>query len=386
VLHHSPGPRRSIEQPTPERLMRVLRVSRRLLRGLLSALAIGGFAVAAAAATPPEADANGWVEIAPAGTTCWDGSPWHFWYHAGDPDNVAIWFQGGGACFDAATCDTAGKPTFDAALGDDDYPRATGLFDRSRPDNPLHDFSLVLLPSCTGDVHIGNRRVEYQRRDGSRFAFAHTGQPNTRAALDMLQRQGIAPKLLLVGGESTGAIGAAFWAGAIGDRWPDAQLVVIGDAAGGYRSRAANTLLRHWGALDDLPKLPAFEDPDRVYFETFYIAAGQRHRTARLGEVNHADDVVQRRFMAVLGTPVPELTKPLQCNLNEVRINTPGFHSFIYPGTEHVMLRTSNVYTTRCENQSLVAWLDDLIAGRPVETHWCDGTSTLHTNRAAPPL
>jgi hypothetical protein len=94
-----------------------------------------------------------------------------------------------------------------------------------------------------------------------------------------------------------------------------------------------------------------------VYFESFYIAAAQRHPNAKLGQVNFADDAAQRRFMSLLGTPVKQLTKPLTCNLNEVRIDAPGFRSFIYPGKQHVILRTDAVYTTRCEGQSLVSWV-----------------------------
>ena len=108
---------------------------------------------------------------------------------------------------------------------------------------------------------------------------------------------------------------------------------MLGDSAGGYRSLGANAALEQWGVLDALPDLPAFAERDRVFFESFYIAAAERHPTRAIGQVNFADDAVQRRFMKLLGTPVDRLTKPLTCNLNEVRIDAPGFHSFIYPGT-----------------------------------------------------
>jgi hypothetical protein len=56
------------------------------------------------------------------------------------------------------------------------------------------------------------------------------------------------------------------------------------------------------------------------------------------------------------------------------------------PGTQHELLSTNAIYSARCEAQRLLVWVDDLIAGRPVETHWCDGTLTLHTSRTPPPL
>ena len=319
-------------------------------------------------------DANGWVEVAPEGTTCWDGSPWHFWYHGGSAEKLAVWFEGGGACWNATLCDAKGRPTFQTSAAAA-QPPAKGLFDQSRANNPLRDFSVVLLPYCTGDVHIGRRTVDYQRADGTHYQFAHEGVRNTLAALEWLKSRGFDPRTLFVSGESAGAIAAAYWAVEIGDRWPQAQLIALGDSAGGYRALGVNAALRQWGALDALPDLPAYAERDRVYFESFYIAAAQRHPNVKLGQVNFADDADQRRFMSLLGTPVKQLTKPLTCNLNEVRIDAPGFRSFIYPGKQHVILRTDAVYATRCEGQSLVSWIDDLIAGRPLENRWCDGTT-----------
>ena len=316
-----------------------------------------------------------WTEIAPAGATCWDGSPWHFWYRAGAADKLAIWFEGGGACWNDALCGVEGRPAFDARASTRPLP-ADGLFDASRTNNPLRDYSILALPYCTGDVHVGRRTVDYRRKDGTRFAFAHQGARNTLAALDWLKQRAVDPRVVFVSGESAGAIGAAYWSLEIGDRYPNAQLIALGDAAGGYRSLGVNGALKQWGALDALPSVPAYADRDRVFFETFYVAAAQRHPTARLGQVNFADEAEQRTFLRLLGTPVDKLTKPLTCNMNEVRIDAPQFHSFIYPGNKHVVLSTNAVYAIRCNGQSLVDWVTDLIDGAPLENRWCDGTTS----------
>jgi hypothetical protein len=323
------------------------------------------------AATAAPAD---WTKVEPEGTTCWDGSPWHFWYRAGASDKLAIWFEGGGGCWNDALCDVEGRPTFDAHALDRALP-AKGVFDSVRPNNPLRDYSMIVLPYCTGDAHVGARTVEYRRKDGTAFKFSHQGARNTTAALDWTKQRAIAPSVVFVAGESAGAIGAAYWALDVGDRFPNAQLIVLGDAAGGYRSLAVNGALRQWGTLEALPNVPAYADHDRVFFETFYVAAAQQHPTARLGQVNFADDAEQRTFMRLLGTPVKQLTKPLTCNMNEVRIDAPQFHSFIYPGTRHMVLSTDSVYTIRCNGQSLVDWVTALIDGDPIENRWCDGTT-----------
>ena len=207
---------------------------------LIAATFISRNVVAAEAAGSTLAEATGWVEVAPEGTTCWDGSPWHFWYHGGSADKLAVWFEGGGACWNAALCDVEGRATFKTgALAGP--PPSKGLFDQQRKSNPLRDFSVVLLPYCTGDVHIGRRTVEYRRPDGTRFRFAHEGARNTIAAFDWLKSRGFDPRTLFVSGESAGAVAAAYWAVEIGDRWPQAQLTVLGDSAGGYRSLGVNS-------------------------------------------------------------------------------------------------------------------------------------------------
>jgi hypothetical protein len=38
------------------------------------------------------------------GGVCSDGSPYRFYVSPGDPKKVVLDFQGGGACWDAATC------------------------------------------------------------------------------------------------------------------------------------------------------------------------------------------------------------------------------------------------------------------------------------------
>jgi hypothetical protein len=118
---------------------------------------------ALAAETPGStlAEATGWVQVAPEGTTCWDGSPWHFWYHGGSADKLAVWFEGGGACWNAALCDVEGTRRFRRRWLRDRRQQRT--LRSTAQGNPLRDFSVVLLPYCTGDLHIGRRTVEYRR-------------------------------------------------------------------------------------------------------------------------------------------------------------------------------------------------------------------------------
>ncbi len=334
---------------------------------------------------------GGWQEVTPPGGVCADGSAWRFYFRPGTSNHVAIYFQGGGACWTSQLCDPRAELPYDANVGAEDHPaKSAGLFDFQHAGNPIADWNVLYLPNCTADVHTGNRVAEYSRADGTVFTIHHRGRDNTRAALAWLESrliaQGVAPQTVLLSGESAGAVAAAYWAIEVGDRFPDAALAVVGDAAGGYRTLAVNAALAQWNALAQLPDAPAYADPSAIYFESFYLATAQHRPDARLAQMNFSDDAVQRRFRQYLGSPVEELTKDLTCNLNEIRRDAPGFHSYIYPGTAHEMLRTDALYTTVCEGHRLVAWVDDILKNRPVTNRWCEGSSAPFSNVDVPRL
>ena len=78
-------------------------------------------------------------------------------------------------------CDVrVGSPWFDDSVSQLDDPAAGGgLLDLERADNPFRDYSVVFIPVCTGDVHIGDNVHTYVRREGggSRFATAGSRTP-----------------------------------------------------------------------------------------------------------------------------------------------------------------------------------------------------------------
>ena len=116
------------------------------------------------------------------------------------------------------------------------------------------------------------------------------------------------------------------------------------------------------------------------------FATAQRHPRAHLAQLNFSDDAVQRRFLDLMGAPTEVLTKGLTCNLNEIRIYSPNFHSYIYPGTAHVMLRTAAFYDTSCEGERLVDWVGHVIQGQPVQNRWCDGSAAPFSQVSVPTL
>src|SRR5436190_15688932 len=104
---------------------------------------------------------TGWNRVAGGPhTTCALGTPYAFFVEVGDPEKVMVYFQGGGACWDATTCNVRGKyPYFKPAVGEQPY--RAGLLERANPENPVRGFTKVYVPYCTADAHLGARTVEF---------------------------------------------------------------------------------------------------------------------------------------------------------------------------------------------------------------------------------
>ena len=111
---------------------------------------------------------------------CSDGSGFKYWVHKGSPTKVMFYLEGGGACFTADTCKPDAK-TYKVTVGHDDNLAGltTGIWDWSNPANPFKDWSVVWVPYCSADVHIGNTTHDY----GSGVTVQHKGYVNATTAL-----------------------------------------------------------------------------------------------------------------------------------------------------------------------------------------------------------
>ena len=127
---------------------------------------------AGAAATPAPATTAApgdqkWKKVVPGGDCeCADGSEFAFWERRADPTKVVFFLDGGGACYDAATCaftglGTGGEANYDWSIYGEDPAREGGIFDFARAENPFRDYSFIYVPACTGDAHLGDVTRKY---------------------------------------------------------------------------------------------------------------------------------------------------------------------------------------------------------------------------------
>lgn len=176
---------------------------------------------------PEERDVTGvWIPVDIEGAECADGSQYRvFVKYARSSHDVVVTFEGGGACWDYATCSgqsTRGASNTDGIepnhmvalpppLGDD--PEARGWaylhphFGASDPDAPTAEEHQVFFPYCTGDVFAGNVEVDYENPDGGEpLRMRHRGRANVEAAIPWLRDEFPEIGRLLVTGCSAGGV------------------------------------------------------------------------------------------------------------------------------------------------------------------------------------
>ena len=88
--------------------------------------------------------ADGWNQIAADGhTSCAHGTDFSFWFRPASTDRIAIYFQGGGACWMGEICALDRSPSYDPFVDETDTPPATGIFDFDTDENPIQDWSVL---------------------------------------------------------------------------------------------------------------------------------------------------------------------------------------------------------------------------------------------------
>ncbi|MFM7140289.1 MAG: pectin acetylesterase-family hydrolase, partial [Alphaproteobacteria bacterium] len=124
----------------------------------LSALAACGNDSSAPAPLVPDAEFQTISPVGPIeyeGKTlepqCMDGSPYHFFVKRGSVNKLLMYYQGGGACWNDASCYGVGTCSRTAEANDNPALTTTGFGDYSNPDNPFHDWNIVFVTYCSCD-------------------------------------------------------------------------------------------------------------------------------------------------------------------------------------------------------------------------------------------
>jgi hypothetical protein len=304
-----------------------------------------------------------------------------FWYRHGTGDGLVVYFDGGGACWDDATCamarhadgDSGRRTVYKAELmSADDPARMSGIFNLTDTRNPVRDWSMVFLPYCTGDVHSGSNTAQYRNpQTGRPYTIQHRGWDNTQVVLHWMRSNVSQPARLLVTGSSAGAYGAATHYASLREMYPRGSVVFLGDAGQGVTTpdffSKRNT---NWN----------YRLPEKVFGRNAQLSADVDMVTRlaahfprdRFAQYTTTYDATQRAFYGLMGAEksCDAWTAKMAQELGR-RQDAPNFRSYLAKGETHTILRSPLFFTENSGGAAFTDWFRELVVGPPPSNSAC---------------
>ena len=336
---------------------------------------------------------------------CADGSEYRIRTRIADPTKVVVSLSGGGACFDAATCDpeTGGAPrsldprtdplagddsstgssetALEAAEGNGDSSGGGGINDFYNPANPLRGWSFVSVPYCTADIFLGDKRTDY-----GDFAIEHRGFRNAKAAIDHVINNFEDVETLLITGSSGGGAVTPLLAGLAADRLgPGVEVLAFSDSAGVYGSFPPfiNLYLDQvWGTTNSVPdwsSTTAVESAEDWDIARLFDYAATEHPSIRMGRFDFVNDPIQRFFADIYWPDT--LVKLLDANEALAEAGGADLNVYLARGVElnvdlapednHVILARNDMYSLESGGESFLDWFTSFVNGDDVADIRC---------------
>lgn len=316
-----------------------------------------------------------------------------FYFKQGKSKNLLVYFNGGGACWDDATCIASlapsnvpgARPSYNPSINEANSPEvAGGIFDDNNKRNPFKDWSKVFIPYCSGDIHIGTGEKLYSDVDGSVTGFPgapvlvkHHGFDNFLAVREWL-KQNVASdsrhgseqknrkiKNLLVTGSSAGGYGATLNFPYLQSTFPEAEAFMLADGSQAVVTDGfiedAFSFDNAWNLEDALASI--FLDTLGAYtFDQFnvqvYNVITAAYPNSRFAQYTTANDLVQVQFLKIMdqldrgnyepdtwllslpedGVYLAEWNFRMESSVDFIAMNTNNYQYYIGEGTVHTIL------------------------------------------------
>ncbi len=315
---------------------------------------------------------------------CRDLSQAHMMVHLNkDSKKVAIYEEGGGACFNDASC------TF-LSVNLPSYVLGGGIFNFLRPDNPIRDWNIFYVPYCTGDVHAGDAEESYVGPVTGKEHFA--GYSNMKLYLARILATVPDATDLLLTGSSAGGFGAGLTADLVARNRPATvqRLTMLDDSGPPMSSKYLKPCLQArwqsvWGFQNSFlkdcgagcPNPDLFID-DWLKFLIGKYTKGPQGPTFMAGLISSTRDTVISTFFGFgaddCKATVPQAIPPADftAGLLEARASfsaqTDRFGTFFYDSGQHTTLLADfgtgvlgGLYDTKVDGVKLTDWIKDLL-------------------------
>ncbi len=352
----------------------------------------------AASDTPPklsELKAGAWNMMSPGGDTiCARGTPYHFFVHpaAKPSDKLAIYFQGGGACWNGVNCANGFRfppdsksPLFKEAVAEnEDQSYVAGIFDFANPENPFADYNTVYVSYCTADIHTGDSVADFKDKDGKAYQINFKGAVNAKAALDWTYANFEKPSEIFLSGSSAGAYGSIYHAANIMNHYKDTKVVQFGDAGLGVTTKDFDGF-SVWGTLKNRPEfVPGLAQAEGSKFTNnlMYSETAKAFPNNMFSQYTTWTDNVQIGFFLLMGGGKDgqeaggNWVVGMRSRLTGLQGSLPNFRGYTAWGGTHTILGTPDFYTYEVNGVRIRDWVADLVAGKPVRNVSCSDCTT----------
>lgn len=333
-------------------------------------------------------------------------SEFSFWSKKGKSDNLAVFFEGGGACWDATTCSFPISdplppgipqqlqffvPAIDPATNPADY---SGIFDTENPANPVKDWNIVYIPYCTGDLHTGSAKKTYNNGGNgylpATFPINHGGFDNFMVVMDWVKKNIDKPKNVLVTGSSAGGYGAIANFPWIERAFRNAHTYVIADASQGVTTPAFDQYGRSSWNMQLAPW--AFgNNPSAVPGPDLLRVAAKARPQVKTAQFTTAYDETQISFYGYMaayynqlgfyggggscanlplggGGTVPgvaiDWNRQMLASLQSYGGDVPNFRYYLAEGSYHTLMRSTRFYAENSAGVAFSQWVDDMLSNR----------------------
>lgn len=287
---------------------------------------------------PVETTDNQWRWVDIPGSACANGTPTGFGVNRRPgARGVLIFLQGGGACWDGASCWGPVSTSFFVATGYGRLQFATDVIAlgslflrREAAANPFRDFNLVYVPYCTGDVHAGDRVATHQWL-GNRPTH-HRGGHNLGLFLPRIAATFPDAERVFLAGDSAGGFGVALNLHRVVEAFPRARVAGLDDS--GPPVQPAGDRWATWAAAWGVrfpPECPAACATDIDVAVDVYR---RRLGDTRVAVVSFENDLVIRTFM---GHDAQGYGLRLRALARRVDAQWPSARYFLTPGVSHVL-------------------------------------------------
>ena len=303
------------------------------------------------------AQAQDWMAVTPGGNAvCARGTPYTFYFRAGDPSRLLIFFEGGGACWNDATC-APNSGLFDEVVeGGEASNYAQGIFATANPENPLAGYTTIFVSYCTGDYHLGTKEVAY-----STGTVEHKGNVDALAALNWTFANYKHPTDIVVAGCSAGAIGSIYYAPTVARHYRGVRLTQFGDAGVGV-------INPDWGGFDVWGVRNRRASPDQ-YVSSLYTSASRSYPRDRFAQYTTYNDATQTNYYVLTGA-VTAWPLAMEASFASLQ-KRANFRSFVGAGSEHCVTTSDRFYSEAVNGLRFRDWFAALVAGAPVDNVHC---------------